>query len=1097
MISKLKNIRNKIDYSIDRPFDNDFLEDVRKKRVNYIRAAQDNDFTDGLENLLTRLYPDKAHFVYELLQNAEDANATKVYFSLQEDCLYFLHNGSKEFSVDDVNSITSIGQSQKLEDTNKIGKFGVGFKSVFSYTSTPSVHSSSISFLIKDMLMPSKLTAEEVPDQYTTLFIFPFNSSDKPKKQAYDEVFRLFKKLSNNTLLFLSGIQEINWAVDEQDCNSIKRMSKGNYIEICSTSEGNSFWYVFTKNIHINANNESSNFDVKIAYAFDQDKKAIIETRGGVSIFFPADSEVSELKFHIHAPFASTVARDSIVKDNAENQQLIKGIAELCCESLHELKNNKMLNTSFFEVLPNEGDGLSNTYMPIYERIIEEFENESNNLIPLDSNKFSNLQNCRFTRASIRNIFNKNDLKILLNDDDIQGFAINASQLNNRVDKFYQALSRKFFYENDLIEYLNILNNDISDEELDNALYYDDDDRFDEINHKREWLESKSNEWIQNLYALLFDFNESWVLDDVSDLISLIKLNNGSFNYAKDSVFFLETEQLNSEFKFANQATYLSGKKEKQKQKSKKFLECVGVQNLDESIHIKLLFQDYEFESEEQHIKDIDRLVQFYVDEGDIGSEFNNFNFIYTHKKNITKPNKITLDSPFEDTGLKYVLNYQNTELLNPVYKNLKNSDVFLDLIKKLGARNTLNIEKVGIYGNPKYSSLVSRQGGRQTHNGINEDWIIKDLESILVEEENRLEISKLVWNTMCNFRQRHYQGSVFEASYRCNGEYRTNKEKSQLVCVLSDIDWIPGKDGEFYNPKDIDEESLPLDFIYNNENGWLDHIEFGLNIQFTNDDRSVAEDLIKSKTGGMTGDQIEEFFKVFTPEKAMELMETERDRQEQQRLRDAINDNQGTGETPEIISGGNDDDVIVDEDRLQDDIAKENEGVSTDIATSRTSVRRQNSEEVKKVKDFLYKQYKGHCQICGDTFLGGDSRHYYETSSINIGKNRDVNRKGNTLCLCPKHHAIFKLKLPKMSFKDKLPDIDLNLTKIRDRYDSAYDVGRDDIINTNDGFYALPEGDDFEADVFLLPIRLFQNDFYIKFTQEHMQNFIEVWNNN
>jgi hypothetical protein len=83
------------------------------------------------------------------------------------------------------------------------------------------------------------------------------------------------------------------------------------------------------------------------------------------------------------------------------------------------------------------------------------------------------------------------------------------------------------------------------------------------------------------------------------------------------------------------------------------------------------------------------------------------------------------------------------------------------------------------------------------------------------------------------------------------------------------------------------------------------------------------------------------------------------------------------------------------------------------------------------------------------------------------------------------------------MSFKDNLPDIDLNLTKIRDRYASVYDVGRGDAINTNDGFYALPEGDDFEVDVFLLPIRIFKNDFYIKFTQEHMQNFIEVWNNN
>jgi len=1093
MILELQKIRNKINYSADQSFNDDFLEDIRKKRVSYIKAAQDNDFIDGLENLLTRLYPDTAHFVYELLQNAEDANATKVYFSLQEDCLYFLHNGSKTFSIDDVNSITSIGQSQKLEDTNKIGKFGVGFKSVFSYTNTPSVHSSSISFLIKDMLMPSKLASEEIPGQYTTLFIFPFNNPDKPQRKAYDEVFRLFKKLSNNTLLFLNSIHEVNWSVDEQNCNSIKRKDRGDYIEIYSTSKDSSYWHIFTKNIHIESDNESKNFDVKIAYAFDKDKKSIIETRGGVSIFFPADSEVSELKFHIHAPFASTVARDSIVKDNSENQRLIKGIAELCCESLHELKNNKMLNTSFFAVLPNDGDGLNDTYLPIYEKIIEEFEGENNDLIPIGDNKFSSLQNCRFTKASIKSVFNKDDLKILLNDEGIQGFAINASQINNRTDRFLKSLNRLTFDEDELIECLNELDNDVTDEEMQDAIHYEDNDRIEEINLKRKWLENKSNDWLQSLYALLFDFSESYY--DVSELTSIIKLSDDSFNFSKDSVYFSDSDQHNSEFKFVNQATYLSGKKEKQKQKSKEFLEDVGVQDLDESIHIKLLFQDYEFESEDQHIKDIDRLVQFYVDEGDIDSEFNNFNFIYTSKKNIIKPNKIAIDSPFESTGLQYVLNYQNTELLNLAYQNLKNSGAFLDLIKKLGARNTLNIEKVGIYGNPKRSSLRSRQGGRQTHNGINEDWIIKDLESILVEEENRFEISKLVWNTMCNFKQKQYWGSVFEASYRCNGEYRTNKEKSLLVCVLSDIDWIPGKDREFCNPKNIDKESLPLDFIYNNENGWLDHIEFGLNVQFTTDDHKKAEDLIKSKTG-RSMEQLEQLRDI-PDENIAQFLEEYRSDREAQSLKEAIDENQGTGETPEVIPSGGDGDIIVDEDKLQDDIAKENVGVGTEISTSKTSVRKQNAEEVKKVKNFLYEQYKGHCQICGDTFLGVDGRNYYEIQSLNQGNNRDVNRKGNTLCLCPKHHVIFDLGLQKMSFVENLPSADLDLKKIRDRYASVYDVGKDYVINTNDGFYALPEADDFEVDVFLLPIRIFKNDFYIKFTQEHMQNFIEVWNNN
>ena len=80
-------------------------------------------------------YPESAHFIYELLQNADDAEATDVYIILKKDCLFFKHNGKKHFDitrdeadpVGDINSITGIGDSSKVDIHNKIGKFGVGY----------------------------------------------------------------------------------------------------------------------------------------------------------------------------------------------------------------------------------------------------------------------------------------------------------------------------------------------------------------------------------------------------------------------------------------------------------------------------------------------------------------------------------------------------------------------------------------------------------------------------------------------------------------------------------------------------------------------------------------------------------------------------------------------------------------------------------------------------------------------------------------------------------------------------------------------------------------------------------------------------------
>ena len=45
------------------------------------------------EALLSGHYSDSNHFIYELLQNAEDEQATKVVFEYYDDKLIFYHNG--------------------------------------------------------------------------------------------------------------------------------------------------------------------------------------------------------------------------------------------------------------------------------------------------------------------------------------------------------------------------------------------------------------------------------------------------------------------------------------------------------------------------------------------------------------------------------------------------------------------------------------------------------------------------------------------------------------------------------------------------------------------------------------------------------------------------------------------------------------------------------------------------------------------------------------------------------------------------------------------------------------------------------------------
>ena len=173
------------------------INQLSEMRKNGLRALIENGWFEGFKRLLTDLYPDNAHFIYELLQNAEDARASKVHFGLNADKLEFEHNGDKLFEIEDVESITNIGSSTKTDDPTNIGEFGIGFKAVFAYTNTPEIESRKISlrafatwlFPIRRACLQGALGAQR------TRFVFPFDNPKKPPENAVAEI----KKESSRT----------------------------------------------------------------------------------------------------------------------------------------------------------------------------------------------------------------------------------------------------------------------------------------------------------------------------------------------------------------------------------------------------------------------------------------------------------------------------------------------------------------------------------------------------------------------------------------------------------------------------------------------------------------------------------------------------------------------------------------------------------------------------------------------------------------------------------------------------------------------------------------------------------------------------------
>ena len=98
-----------------------------------------------------QLYSDKTHFIYELVQNADDNKSRHLELQLGENELLVWNDGC-QFSKKDVRSICSIGLSNK--DLTQIGNFGIGFKAVYAYTDLPEIYSGDERFRIRNFKEP-------------------------------------------------------------------------------------------------------------------------------------------------------------------------------------------------------------------------------------------------------------------------------------------------------------------------------------------------------------------------------------------------------------------------------------------------------------------------------------------------------------------------------------------------------------------------------------------------------------------------------------------------------------------------------------------------------------------------------------------------------------------------------------------------------------------------------------------------------------------------------------------------------------------------------------------------------------------------------
>ena len=298
----------------------------------------------GLEAYVSESYNSRSFI--ELLQNADDANATKFYVKRSGDYLFVANNG-RPFNIKDLESLCRSASSNKIRGTS-IGYRGIGFKSVVSFAKE--VHLVSGDFEItfskglSKKLIPqaAKVPLIRIPHEldrsirnelsdeikkiqdegFKTIFIF----SGVVANQIDEE----YTSFASTTLLFLHNIQVIKIDLSKKvtaNIAVINENEKGRYLRV-STTDAISNWFV------------CSDSNCSIAFSMNNGKVSrLSKSEAIIHAFLPTEDSCG-LGVVINGDFSTDPSRRHLIMDET-TIKVISKLANLYASLLkYALDNN-------------------------------------------------------------------------------------------------------------------------------------------------------------------------------------------------------------------------------------------------------------------------------------------------------------------------------------------------------------------------------------------------------------------------------------------------------------------------------------------------------------------------------------------------------------------------------------------------------------------------------------------------------------------------------------------------------------------------------------------------------------------------------------
>ncbi|HDX8903687.1 TPA: DUF3883 domain-containing protein [Klebsiella michiganensis] len=775
---------------------------------NYMAICRENRESYGTKGaqksgrLAAELYDDRTHFIFELLQNAEDALARrggwqgerKVVFTLKQTQLTFSHFG-KPFDEADVRSVCEIAESTK--DESSIGRFGLGFKSVYTVTDFPEIHSGDEDFVIENYVFPRCLE-RSVRIEDETQIILPLRPGDRTITQ---DITRGLKQLGPRALLFLRYINEINWSIEEGASGfylrspaetlgrNVQRITViGNEDKRPEVAQN---WLIFHREVFSTEQQKVGR--VEIAFLLGGDKNESEQwtiqplAKSPLVVFFPTVIE-SNLGFLVQGPYRTTPGRDNIAIGEPWNQYLVNETSSLLVEAMHWMRDNSMLDISALRCLPLDREKFPEESLlaPMFNSVRHAFKEDA--LLPTFDNSHISAHQAKLARTQeLRELFSSEQVSVLFGQGNIAWLSGEITQ--DKAPYIRQYIMRELDIEEITpVKMMPLLS--------------------------KSFLEAQPDEWVLRLYEFLS--GQEKALKRYLDTVPLIRLEDGTHVVANENgkaKAFLPCTVATS---FPTMRSAVCATDD-----VRQFLNSLGISEpdpVDDVIwNIIPKYQQEAFEvGEDVYTADIERICAAYSTDSTAQRDklrtalcVTNFVMVIdtgNGKSCRLKPRDIYIAT---DRLKQLFSGIDNIFIVDDSYSCLRGERI-REVLESCGAcRYPRPIEAPYELTNDEKREL-RHQTGYETTSGTNDritDWILDGADRLVelipkLTCEQRVYRARLLWESLIDLEERRGRG-VFDGSYTWShyGERRTPPFPAAFVRRLNKAAWVPDANGDLVQP--------------------------------------------------------------------------------------------------------------------------------------------------------------------------------------------------------------------------------------------------------------------------------------------------------